>query len=128
MVTPSLQTLRRIELRVLIDSYSRDPLAVVCDKLEDISGENELESIELQIELHTNRDCWTGAEWGRLEKVLQSGWPMLKHISLVIVIINYSELRIDSPFGMALKSLPQSQFTGLMSNKNLDFQFSVQFW
>ena len=127
MVTPSLQTLRRVELNVIIDSHSKDPLAVLCDELEHISGKNRLESIKIQIDLQIDIDCRSGTEWGRLEKVLlHSGWPMLKYISLVIVINSHYELRIDGPFGMALKNLPQTQFTGLMSSKNLDFRFSVQ--
>ena len=122
MVTPSLQTLRRVELKVVIGSYGKDPLEVLCDELEHISGKNRLESIEMRIAVFR-----TGAEWGRLEKVLlHSGWPMLKHISLVMVIHSYSELRIDGLFGMVLKSLPQTQFTGLMSSKIFDFRFSVQ--
>ena len=127
MITPSLPTLRRVEFRVIIDSGSQDPLAVVCDELEQISGKNRLESIKTEIILETDTVCRTGAEWGRLEQVLlHSGWPMLEHISLLIVINSFHELRIDGPFGMALKSLPQTQFTHLMSCKHLDFQFSVE--
>ena len=105
-VTPSLQTLRRIEFNIgTIDGVNDDPLAELCDELEDISGKNRLESIKIQVYVQTDEDCRTGTEWGRLEKVLlKSGWPMLKHVSLTIVLNKCCKRRVDSPFGMALKS------------------------
>ena len=122
VVTPSLPTLRRVGFNVDFDG--KDPLDVLCYELQRISGKNRLESIEMRIAV-----CQTGPKWDRLEEVLlfRSGWPMLKHISLIVDIHSHHDVpRIDAPFGIALKSLPQTQFTGLMSSKNFDFQFSVQ--
>jgi len=126
-ITPSLRTLRRLELVILIDGVSDpDPLVGLCDELENVLGKNRLESLEIKIEVSTDEDCQTGDEWGRLEKVLlKSGWPMLKHVSLDIVMFVYSRLE-DGPFEIALENLPQTQFTGLVSSKNLDFRFSVR--
>ena len=126
-ITPSLRTLRRLELVIFIDGVSDpDPLVGLCDELENILGKNRLESLDIKIEVSTDRDCQTGDEWGRLEKVLlKSGWPMLKHVSVAIVMFAYSRLE-DGPFEIALENLPQTQFTGLVSSKNLDFRFSVR--
>ena len=128
MVTPSLQTLKRVELNIVnIKGPNDDPLAGLCDELEDISEKNRLLSIEIQIDVETEQDCHTGAEWGRLEKVLlKSGWPMLEHVSLVIVLNSWRERRLDSPFEKALKNLSQTQFANLISSEKLDFQFSVK--
>lgn len=116
MITPSLQTLRR--LRLSIDGWEMsDPVPDLCNQLETISGKNRLESIE--IENHVQSD-----EWDRLDRILLApGWPMLERVSLTIVIF-VSE--INSPFKRIVENLAQNKLSGLMSSKNLDFHFLVQ--
>jgi hypothetical protein len=124
VVTPSLQRLKRVHLSFIIDEDSEDPLAGLCEELEEISGKNRLESIEILINLRlkADEDYYTGDTWGKLERVLlQPGWPMLKHVSLSIIICREN----NSPIKAALERLRETQFVGLMSSKNLDFRFSI---
>ena len=123
-VAPSLETLKRVHLTLVVDEDSEDPLAGFCEELEAISGKNQLESIEIVVDLQADEDCHTGAHtWSRLEKVLlQPGWPTLKHVSLLIIIYREN----NSPFKVALERLRETQFAGLMSSNNLDFQFSIR--
>lgn len=119
MVAPSLQTLRRVHLEIIVNDESDILLARLCVELEEILGKNKLESLEIEFGVDSTY-CHTGDVWGRLEKVLlKSGWPMLKHISIVIYTWS-QEVQV------ALQRLPRTQFTGLTSSKNLDFQFSVR--
>ena len=127
MIAPSLQTLRRVHLTLVVDEESEDPLAGFCEELEAISGENQLESIEIVTDFRVFRvseDSQSGADtWSGLEKVLlQPGWPTLKHVSLLIIIYRKN----DSLFKVALERLREKQFAGLMSSNNIDFQFSIQ--
>ena len=102
---------------------SADLLAGLWEELEEISGKNRLESIEIEIDLLADEDYHTGDwdAWGKLERVLlQPGWPMLKHVSLFIFY-----RADDSLLKAALEHLRETQFARLMSSENLDFQFSV---
>ena len=101
----------------------KDLLAEFCAELEAISRKNKLESIEIMVDLRVSKDCKSGADtWSRLEKVLlQPGWPTLKHVSLLIIIFRENVI----PFKVALERLWETQFAGLMSSNNLDFQFSI---
>ena len=124
-IIPTLRTLRRVQLNITLGYLNEDPLAGLCDELEEISGMNKLESIEIQIKVPLGEKCRTGDEWGRLEKVLlRSGWPMLKRVSLAIFIFHSKR---HGPFEKALKRL-QTQFSSLTSSKNCDFHFSVHNW
>lgn len=128
-VSSSLQTLSRVHLSLGIGRLSRqDPLAGLCDELAEIVGNNKLESLEIEINMEASEDGSTGDEWGRLEKVLlKPGWPVLKHVSLDIFLWTFTQgLNNLSSVGVALKGLPQTQFAGLTSDKNLAFRFSVQ--
>jgi hypothetical protein len=104
------------------DEDCEDPLAGLSKELEEISGKNRLESIEISIDLQADADYQTGDTWGKLERVLlQPGWPMLKHVSLSITI----NKETDSPIKAALEHMRETQFAGLTSSKNLDFRFSI---
>lgn len=127
VVTPSLQTLSRVYLTTVIEGASEDPLAGLCDELQQILGKNKLETLKIQIGVQMDDECRMGDEWGRLEKVLlkRSGWPMLNQVSLDIVVYNFRRQE-GGPFALALKGLPQTQFTRLTSAKHLNFRFSVR--
>jgi hypothetical protein len=121
-LTPSLHTLRRVHLNITSDKSGEDPLAGLCNELEEILEINNLESIEIQ--MRTDEIRQTGDEWGRLEEVLlKPGWPKLKRVSLAINI--YGDFVVWEI--LALKSLPYTQFTALASSKNFDFHFSVEY-
>lgn len=92
-----------------------------CNELEEISGRNELECIEINIEVGYEYEA--GDEWQRLERVLlKPGWRGLKCVSVVIIFY----IKYQMAFEMALKSLPHTQFTGLRTSKHMDFQFSIR--
>lgn len=126
-IAPSLQTLTVLHFIINnIIGVDNDPLGGLCYELEKISGKNNLEFIDIQVYVEPYEDCHTGAQWGMLENVLlNSGWPMLKYVSLSIFLFYTSARRLDSPLAMVLKRLPQTQFTRLTLTKDLDFQFSV---
>lgn len=127
-IEPSLQTLTVLHFIINnIIGVDNDPLGGLCYELEKISGKNNnLEFIDIHVYVEPDEDCHTGAQWGVLENVLlNSGWPMLKEVSLSIFLFYTSVRRLDSPLAMVLKSLPQTQFTRLTLSKDLDFQFSV---
>ena len=118
-ITPSLQTLRRLQLEITTPNEREDSGATLCDELEEISGMNKLESVEITFKVEG--DCHTVDEWGRLDMVfLKSGWPKLKHVCLAIVIDRWWEMKAT------LMDLSRTHFAGLTSSKNLDFQFSVR--
>jgi hypothetical protein len=107
-VTPSLQTLTRMELVITEVEEDDDPLAGLCDELAKIAGNNKLESLEFEIDIQRDKDCPTGDEWGRLEKVLlKPGWPMLKHVSVAILFSSYNRQPLSENTD-AIKKLGQT--------------------
>ncbi|KAF8805740.1 hypothetical protein BYT27DRAFT_7339600 [Phlegmacium glaucopus] len=121
-ITPCLETLRRVCLDINSCQSSNDPLAGLCDELEeDILGKNKLESIELEITLLIEQDSRLSDDWARLERILlKPGWPMLKQVFLLVII--YSDHR--ATYNRAIRTLLPACFNGLRSSK--DFWFSIR--
>ena len=85
-ITESLQTLRRLNLAIIVLSEYPDPLVGLFDELEEISGRNKLERIEIDLEVGYEYEAYD--EWHRLENVLiKSGWPELKCVSITIIFL-----------------------------------------
>ena len=126
-ITESLQTLRRVKFAVWFEDG--DPLGAVCDELEEISGRNKLECIEIDVRVRYQYK--THNEWHRLEEVLiTSGWPELKCVSITItserVYSGARGLRPPTPFELALKNLEHTHFPRLRRSKHLDLKFLVK--
>ncbi|KAF8804781.1 hypothetical protein BYT27DRAFT_7193836 [Phlegmacium glaucopus] len=120
-IAPCLETLRRMCLDIDSSKSSNDPLAGLCDELEDILGKNKLESIELEITLLIDQDSRLSGDWARLERILlKPGWPMLKQVFLLVII--YANSR--ATYTWALRTLLPARFAGLRSSK--DFRFSIR--
>ena len=116
MVTPSLQTLKRLHLTFKGWSFT-DPVSDLCDELNKISGKNRLECIEIESDYLSLEMC------GLEEVFLSSGWLMLKRVSLTVTIHVLEE---NSPSTRIIESALQERLPGLMSSKNFDFLFTVQ--
>ncbi|KAF8804779.1 hypothetical protein BYT27DRAFT_7340066 [Phlegmacium glaucopus] len=122
-IAPCLETLRRVCLDIIARETPNDPLVGLCDELEDISGKNILESIELEITLLIDEDHPLSDDWARLENILlKPGWPMLKRVFLIIGI----HADFWDGYARAMANLLRAHFTGLKSSKTFDFQLSVQ--
>ncbi|KAF8968061.1 hypothetical protein BDZ97DRAFT_1755481 [Flammula alnicola] len=127
MVAPFRKTLTKANLYVMIEGVYDDPLAGICEELENMAGRkfNVLEHLEIHVTVALDRNCETGDEWGRLDQVLtKSGWPALQDVSLQITI--YSDSRNDDTLLRTLKNLPQMQLTGLSSSTTTIFHFDVE--
>ncbi|KAF8968071.1 hypothetical protein BDZ97DRAFT_2073145 [Flammula alnicola] len=127
MVAPFKKTLTKANLWAMIKDGCDDPLAGICEELENMAGRksNVLEDLEIQVKVGTDSNCKTGDEWGRLDQVLtKPGWPALQDVSLQITIYSYS--RNDDTLLRTLKNLPQMQLTGLSSSTTTSFHFDVK--
>lgn len=126
MLHPSMQTLKHFHLKTLFAEAtgSVDPLAGLCNELEDMKNKNIIETITIGVSIDIDSDCRRGDEWGRLDTALaQPGWPKLQRVLLKIVVWSYE--RADDELERALKKLPQTQFPNLSSSKSPSFEFSV---
>ena len=74
--------------------------------------------------VQTDGDCRRGDDWGRLDEVLtRSGWFAMRQVSLTIEIASFS--RRDDELEVALRKLPETQFTRLSTSKSVSFKFKV---
>ena len=93
-------------------------------ELGKVPGINKFEEINLHIEVKFCR-CKTGDEWGTLDVVLATGFPMLKQVSIYIILYDLDGIqvglkkRLDRPpevvyqFNSILQFLDQNPSHGL---------------
>jgi hypothetical protein len=99
-----------------------DPLLGIPSEFEVMRTKNIIETITIEILLHTDASYSRGDDWGRLDEVLTTpGWFSLKQVSLVIEIDGFST-RDDE---LALRNLPETQFPRLSSCNSILFHFEV---
>ena len=129
MLSPSQQTLRHLELKSMLndETGAKDPLSGLTPELEEMSNQNRVESIDIEVHIQTDFDCHRGDLWGALDKALAGSeaarWPKLTSVSLKITIWSFS--RQGNELEVALRMLPKTQFPLLSSSKAISFQFSV---
>jgi len=128
MVIQSIRTLKVLKLSALIDDPSEDPLSGLYDELEKISatGRSIIETLSINVTVHTDADCKRGDEWGLLDKVLtkQDRWLGLKEVSLKIEVYEHDRLE-DDDLVDALNKLPDTQFKNLSTSETINFIFEV---
>ncbi|KAF8801604.1 hypothetical protein BYT27DRAFT_6784585 [Phlegmacium glaucopus] len=105
MLMPCIETLRRMHLVITSDGLGPLPMSDLCDELEDIAGNNKLDSLKIKISTDRRYDILGDGQLDRLEKIfLKSGWPMLKHLSLHLAIYNWGPpVWDDSSYELAVK-------------------------
>ena len=122
-ITESLQTLRRIKLAVSLLFWDGDPLKGICDTLEEISGRNKLECIEIHLTI-MRYEYMGYYVWHRLEDVLiKSGWPKLNCVSITITF-EYPRPSTNFQFP---ESLQHAHLPRLRTIKHLDLKFSAEY-
>ena len=127
MLQPSIQTLKHIVIDVDVDEDYVDPLFGIPSELEGMRSKNIIETVTIGILFQTDVNCQQGDDWGRLDEALTApGWLSLKQVSLVIEFINVA--RSDGEVELleiALRKLPETQFSRLSSSTYISFDFDV---
>jgi len=127
MLRPSTQTLRHIDVVLLVSDITVDPLLIIPSKLVDMRTKNIIESITIKVSVIRCADCRQGDDLGTLDEVLmRSGWFALKHVSLTIEIY-YDSRRTSNNLKLevALRKLPQTQFPLHSTSRSISFKFEV---
>ena len=123
MLRPSLPTLVDIDIRYHFnyDEVETDdgPLVGLCHELENMIGQNVVETIELVILVYPGYKC---TRWGyKLDDVLMRSperWPSLRKVSLSFYVMGISRDGSDQ----ALRELPM---TKLVESKQVQFDLNV---
>ncbi|KAF9475274.1 hypothetical protein BDN70DRAFT_936004 [Pholiota conissans] len=126
LTSKSLRTLKNIDLHFLITAED-DPYHNVVNELEEMSGRNVLETLELVINVYTNDDCTTDMDtWSRLDVVLSQtdGFPYLQHVEVSLITnsfsCDYTELHAQ------LNHIADVGFPRLNNMPDMDFSFIVE--
>lgn len=136
-VPSSLAACRSLKTLVLlfhIEDELQDPLLSLPDVLSEMSGDNVLEELLMNVHVLDHRSCRTDAMWWRLDDILsQSAFHSLRRVSLKIIVwvdddLGFSaeeleEKRQREALKEELEKIGPSQFTWLSSN--VKFEFSV---
>ena len=128
LLRPSMQTLKHIVIDVDVDDDDVDPLFGIPFELEEIrSNTNIIETVAIRILVQTDVNCRQGDDWGRLDEVLTApGWLLLKQVSLLIEFASYGRSDEDDELlELALRKLPDTQFSRLSSSTSVSFDFDV---
>ena len=127
MLQPSIQTLKHIVIDVDVDEDYVDPLFGIPSELEGMRSKNIIETVTIGIQFQAHVNCRQGDDWSRLDEALTApGWLSLKQVSLVIEFINVA--RSDGEVELleiALRKLPETQFSRLSSSTSISFDFDV---
>lgn len=92
LTTGSLQTLKRIQMNVVIE-LEDDPYKHLIQELNLISGRNVLEEVDLTLNVETNGRCRTDMEsWSQLDAVLspKDAFPFLRYVEVLLITNSYS--------------------------------------
>ena len=140
-VPSSLAACRSLKTLVLlfkIGDELQDPLLGLPDVLSQMSGDNVLEELLINVYVLCHNTCRTDAMWGRLDDVLsRSAFHSLRRVSLKIIVWvddlyssaeELEERQLGERHRKALKEelekMGASQFTWLSSN--VKFEFSAK--
>lgn len=134
------RTLKSASFAMYINDESEDPLAGLCEELEEIriQGQHEdrgtsgigtanvLETLAIHVMVLPDAGCKRGHEWGRLDAVLaRPGWYALRRVSLQVTIWDFMRISSDI-LKYTLEMLLDTQFVALSRNEDIDFQFNVE--
>ena len=127
LLRPSIQTLKHIVIDVDVDIDDVDPLFGIPSELEEMRSKNIIETVTIGILFQTDVNCQQGDDWGRLDEALTApGWLSLKQVSLVIEFASFSRSDEDDELlEIALRKLPETQFSRLSSSPSVSFDFDV---
>jgi hypothetical protein len=120
----SLSTLRKLHFEFFINNESEDPLCGIDAEITCFSKHNVIEEINLTVNIHTDCQCATGDEWGRLDAMFSIGFPRLSKVSLDIRIAVFDSDGIV--LQEKLKKLLEEQFPWLSKNSTVMFKFSTE--
>lgn len=142
-VSSSLAACRSLKTLVLffdVDRKLQDPLFGLPDALSEMSGDNGLEELLINVYVQAHNSFRTDAMWGRLDDVLsRSAFHALRRVSLKIVLWFddlglpdevLEEVQLGQRDRYALKKelekMGASQFTWLSNPCNVKFELSVR--
>ncbi|EDR01451.1 uncharacterized protein LACBIDRAFT_333178 [Laccaria bicolor S238N-H82] len=134
-VPSSLAACRSLKTLVLlfgIRDELQDPLLGLPDVLSEMSGDNVLEELLINVHVPDHHSCRTDAMWGRLDDILsQSAFHSLRRVSLKIIVwvdddlgLSAEELeekRRREALKEELEKIRASQFTWLSSHVRFEF-------
>ncbi|KAF9482944.1 hypothetical protein BDN70DRAFT_874360 [Pholiota conissans] len=123
MLSPSLKTLKYLQIEAIFEHDDIDPYCGLADELELMSSRNVVEVIDIRITISVDAECTVGDEWGRLDSILtQPAWPHLRSLILSIVVISHAR---DDELEENLRVMAATQFKGITSRETVSFKFNV---
>ncbi|KAF9482942.1 hypothetical protein BDN70DRAFT_874358 [Pholiota conissans] len=123
MLSPSLKTLKHLQIKAIFEHDDIDPYCGIADELELMSSRNVVEIIDIQIIILVDVECTDGDEWGRLDGILtQPAWPHLRSLILSIAVISHAR---DDELEENLRVMAATQFKGISSREMMSFKFNV---
>ncbi|KAF9482959.1 hypothetical protein BDN70DRAFT_874371 [Pholiota conissans] len=123
MLSPSLKTLKHLQVEAIFEHDDIDPYCGIADELELMSSRNVVEIIDIQINISVDAECTDGDEWGRLDSILtQPAWPHLRSVILSIIVNSHAR---EDDLAENLKAMAATQFKGISSRETMSFKFNV---
>ena len=134
------RSLKTLVLLFQIEDELQDPLLGFPDALSEMSGDNVLEELLIDVHVQAHNSCRTDAMWGKLDDVLsRSTFHALHRVSLKIILWvddicffpdELEERQIGERHRKVLKKklgkIRASQFSWLSNARNVEFEFSVR--
>ncbi|KDR80081.1 hypothetical protein GALMADRAFT_242312 [Galerina marginata CBS 339.88] len=126
----SMKTLKTLKLCYRLGREDGDPYPHFTKGLQQISGENCLEAISLNISIPAYTRCTTdSSQWSQLDRVLseQGGFPFLRRVRLEIIIGVIGLGYTRNEFRSLLEDIGEHHFSRLRNNYQVDFRFDTRF-
>ncbi|PPQ82831.1 hypothetical protein CVT25_009206 [Psilocybe cyanescens] len=122
----SLKTLKMMKIMTMVEDQRTDPYLYFVEELEQIGGQNVLETLSIEVDIETNaRPTTELSKWAQLDRTLSAAdaFPYLRSVSLEITIWRSS----PDPNGLQARfeEIGREGFRWLRGNEKLEFIFKV---
>ncbi|KAF9483063.1 hypothetical protein BDN70DRAFT_929559 [Pholiota conissans] len=131
MLTPSIHTLKRIDLLITFDDSKspqkgqEDPFRGFIDALEGIENYNIIETLSIGVIILIDSTHGPLENWGRLDKLLtRPTWSKLRAVSLTVKTHHWF-WDPSNPMDKTIQAFGETQFSGLSSHKSIVFNFRL---
>ncbi|KJA14245.1 hypothetical protein HYPSUDRAFT_208872 [Hypholoma sublateritium FD-334 SS-4] len=121
------QTLKSVKLSLLVDGDHHDPLYGLPLELQQLSGNNVLEELKVDVLVSVDKPCPTDSDdWSDLDAVLtkQGAFPMLRRVTLNLLWSSCD--RDEEEVEALLDSLTRDRFPRLLQNSAIHFLFNAE--
>lgn len=122
----SLKTLKTMNIMTMVEDQQTDPYLFFVDELEQIGGQNVLETLSIEVDVETNaRPTTELSKWAQLNRILSAAdaFPYLRSVSLKITIWCYSPH--PDELQALFEDIGKEGFGWLRDNEKLEFIFEV---